>query len=147
MKLRSGRLNFVLISISTVIAVVMFFFSRMMVEQIKREEKVRIQNWAMSTQRQAGMANRIRSIFSQMETEERQYATIWSYVYERVFSPTSPTPKDFDLLMRIMSSNNRPFILVDQSGQIIESHDPETNLADYPYFTCEIHLLWWMPKA
>lgn len=138
MKLRSGRLNFVLISISTVIAVVMFFFSRMMVEQIKREEKVRIQNWAMSTQRQAGMANRIRSIFSQMETEERQYATIWSYVYERVFSPTSPTPKDFDLLMRIMSSNNRPFILVDQSGQIIESHDPETNLADYPYFTCEI---------
>ncbi|MDE6493392.1 MAG: HAMP domain-containing histidine kinase [Bacteroidales bacterium] len=137
-KLRSGRLNFVLISISTVIVAVTLFFSRMMVEQIKREEKVRIQNWAISTQRQISMANRIRSIFSQMETEERQYATIWTYVYERVFSPASPTPKDFDFLMRIMSSNRRPFILVDRFGKIIESHDPEINLAEYPYFNHEI---------
>ncbi len=116
----------------------MLFFSRVMVEQIKREEKVRIQNWAISTQRQAGMANRIRSIFSQMETEERRYATIWTYVYERIFSPASPTPKDFDFLMRIMSSNNRPFILVDRTGKIIESHDPEINIVDYPNFTREL---------
>ncbi len=40
--------------------------------------------------------------------------------------------------MRIMSSNNRPFILVDRTGKIIESHAPEINIVDYPNFTREL---------
>lgn len=136
--LHSGRLNFILISFSIVIVAATLFFSRSLVDQLKKEERVRVQNWALSNRRQLDMANRVRGIFAQMETEERQYATVWTYVYERVFSPVSPAPKDFDFLIRIMSSNNRPFILVGKSGQIIESHDPDVKIDRTPYFTPEV---------
>ncbi len=136
--LRSGRLNFILISFSILIVAATLFFSRSLVEQLKKEERVRVQNWAIANWRQMEVANRVRGIFAQMETEERQYATVWSYVYERVFSPVSPTPKDFDFLMRIMSSNNRPFILVGKSGKIVESHDPDIRLTKTREFTPEI---------
>ncbi|MCM1531632.1 MAG: HAMP domain-containing histidine kinase [Bacteroides sp.] len=140
--LNSGRLNFILILFSILIVAASLFFSRTLVEQLKKEERVRVQNWAISNHRQLDMANRVRSIFAQMETEERQYATVWTYVYERVFSPVSPTPKDFDFLMRIMSSNNRPFILVGRSGNIIESHDPDIKTEDHPVFTPEIQAMY-----
>ncbi|MCM1042428.1 MAG: HAMP domain-containing histidine kinase [Bacteroides sp.] len=140
--LSSGRLNFILILFSILIVAASLFFSRTLVEQLKKEERVRVQNWAISNHRQLDMAYRVRSIFAQMETEERQYATVWTYVYERVFSPVSPTPKDFDFLMRIMSSNNRPFILVGKSGKIIESHDPDIKPEDHPVFTPEIQAMY-----
>lgn len=136
--IRSGRLNFILILFSVLIVAATLFFSRRLVDQLKKEERVRVQNWAISNWRQMNMANQVRSLFAQMETEERQYATIWSYVYEQVFNPVSPTPKDFDILMRIMSSNNRPFILVGKAGRILESHDPDIKLNDKTDFTPEI---------
>lgn len=136
--LRSGRLNFILMSLSILIVAATLLFSRSLVEQLKKEERVRVQNWAISNWRQVEVASRVRGIFAKMETEERQYATVWTYVYERVFSPVSPTPKDFDFLMRIMSSNNRPFILVGAQGKIIESHDPEIKVSETPYFSPEI---------
>lgn len=137
--LRSGRLNFILISLSALIVGITLFFSRSLVSQLEKEERVRVHNWAVSDHRRLEMARRVRAIFAQMETEERQYATIWSYVYERLFSPATPAAEDFDLLMRVMSSNNRPFILVGKSGRIIESHDPELKLSENPLFTPEVH--------
>lgn len=136
--MQSGRLNFILISFSILVVATTLFLSRRLVEQLKTEERLRVKNWVISNRRQLDMANRVRSIFAQMETEERQYAMVWTYVYERVFSPVSPTPKDFDFLMRIMSSNNRPFILVGNSGKIIESHDPDIKVSENTFFTPEI---------
>lgn len=133
--LHSGRLNFILISFSILIVATTLFFSRSLVDQLKKEERIRVKNWVISNRRQLDMANRVRGIFAQMEIEERQYAMVWMYVYERVFSPVSPAPKDFDFLMRIMSSNNRPFILVGNSGRIIESHDPDIKMEETPWFT------------
>ena len=102
-KLRSSSLNFMLISISTVILAFTLIFSQIMLNRMKRDERDRVQNWAITTLRQADMAIRARSIFAKMETEERQYAMIWSYAYEQVFSSDVSSPGDFDYLRRIMS--------------------------------------------
>lgn len=137
-KLRSSSLNFMLISISTVILAFTLIFSQIMLNRMKRDERDRVQNWAITTLRQADMAIRARSIFAKMETEERQYAMIWSYAYEQVFSSDVSSPGDFDYLRRIMSSNQRPFILVDPDGRILESHDPEIDPRKTPFFSDEI---------
>ncbi len=137
-KLRSSSLNFLLISTSTVILAFTLVFSQIMVNRMERDERDRVRNWAITTLRQSDMAVRARSIFAKMETEERQYAMVWSYVYEQVFSPEISSPADFEYLRRIMSSNQRPFILVDPSGNILESHDPEINPEKNPVFTKEI---------
>lgn len=138
LKLRSSSLNFLLISISMVVLAFTLIFSQIMVNRMERDERDRVQNWVITTMRQADMAIRARSIFAQMETEERQYAMVWSYVYEQVFSPEISSPADFEYLRHIMSSNQRPFILVDPEGRILESHDPDIDPRRQPSFTEEI---------
>ena len=84
------------------------------------------------------MAIRARSIFAMMETEERQYAMIWSYAYEQVFTTDMSSQDNFEYLRRIMTGNQRPFILVDPDGKILESHDPEVDPRKTPVFEGEI---------
>lgn len=138
LKIRSSRLNFFLISISTIILAFTLVFSQLLVRQMEREERSRIRNWAVSTQRQADLSNRVRTIYAKMETQERQYAMVWSYVYEQILGESSTSLKDFDYLMRIISNNRRPFILVDGSDHIVDSKDPEINPSENPVFTKEI---------
>lgn len=133
-KLRSSSLNFLLISISTVILAFTLIFSQIMVNRMERDERDRVRNWAITTLRQADMAVRARSIFAMMETEERQYAMIWSYAYEQIFTTDMSSQDNFEYLRRIMTSNQRPFILVDPDGAILESHDPEVDPRKTPFF-------------
>lgn len=137
-KLRSSSLNFLLISISTVILAFTLIFSQIMVNRMERDERDRVKNWAITTLRQADMAIRARSIFAMMETEERQYAMIWSYAYEQVFTTDMSSQDNFEYLRRIMTGNQRPFILVDPDGKILESHDPEVDPRKTPVFEGEI---------
>lgn len=103
-----------------------------------REERTRIRNWAISTQRQVELSNQVRTIYAKMETEERQYAMVWSYVYEQVLGVTPTSLRDFDYLMRIISNNRRPFILVDNNDNIVDSKDPEIRPDLNPRLTPEI---------
>lgn len=138
LKIRSSRLNFLLISISTIILAFTLVFSQLLVRQMAREERTRIQNWAVSTQRQIELSNQVRTIYAKMETEERQYAMVWSYVYEQVLGVSPNSLQDFDYLMRIISNNRRPFILVDSDNNIVDSKDPDVPLEKYPRLTPEI---------
>lgn len=134
-KLRSSRLNFLLISFATFILAFVLVYAQVLVSKMSRDERSRIQNWAFSTQRQTDLAQRVRALYANMETEERQYAMVWSFVYEQVFSPEPSTLKEFEELRLILLRNNRPFILVDQQDTIIESHDPEIDILKTPSFT------------
>lgn len=137
-KLRSSRLNFLLISFATVMLAFVLVYAQVLVSRMARDERTRIQNWAFSTQRQADLAQRVRALYANMETEERQYAMVWSFVYEQVFSPEPSTLKEFEELRLILLRNNRPFILVDQRDTIIESHDPGIDIRFEPAFTRQL---------
>ena len=133
-RLRSNRLNFLLIFFSTAVLAFALVYALVLVKQKAKDERRSIQNCAFAMRRQEALEQRVRTLYANMETEERQYAMVWSFVYERVFDPTPSSLREFEQLRRILLRNNRPFILTDGKGKLIESHDPDIDIALHATF-------------
>ncbi|MEG1910577.1 MAG: HAMP domain-containing sensor histidine kinase, partial [Bacteroidales bacterium] len=109
------------------IIIATLWYSRVLLTKISADERLKVRNWAAAMQRQGEMVDYVRSFFSNLEIEERKYATIWCYAYERLLS-SSTDPTEFDYYIKIISENkNIPFVLVDKQFRIIDSRDPEIN--------------------
>ncbi|MDE5544884.1 MAG: hypothetical protein K2I83_05680, partial [Bacteroidales bacterium] len=133
-RLRSNRLNFLLIFLSTAVLDFALVYALVLVKQKAKDERRSIQNWAYAMRRQEALEQKVRTLYANMETEERQYAMVWSFVYERVFDPTPSSLREFEQLRRILLHNNRPFILTDGKDRLIESHDPDIDLSLHTTF-------------
>lgn len=121
------RINAVLVFIAALIIIATLWYSRILLTKIAADERLKVRNWAAAIQRQGEMVNYVRSFFSNLEIEERKYATVWCYAYERLLS-SSTDPAEFDYYIKIVSENkNIPFVLVDTKFRIIDSRDPEIN--------------------
>lgn len=136
--MRSNRLNFLLIFFSTAVLAFALVYALVLVKQKAKDERRGIRNWALAVRRQEGLAQRVHTLYANMETEERQYAMVWSFVYERIFDPTPSSMQEFEQLRLILLRNNRPFILTDSKGRVIESHDPDIDLTLHPVFEDEL---------
>ncbi|MEG1498120.1 MAG: HAMP domain-containing sensor histidine kinase [Bacteroidales bacterium] len=132
-KARSNRINFVFIILAAVILATTLWYSRILISKIAEDERLRVQNWATTVQRQAEMVNYVRTFFAKLEVEERKYATVWSYAYERLLSSTT-SPEEFDYFIKIISGNETiPFVVVDENNRIIETTDPSIDLKKDKY--------------
>lgn len=124
------RLNFVFVFITAILLVITFWYTSVMVSKIQTEEQLKIRSWATSLQRQTELMEYTRTLFANLELDERKYAGVWAYAYERLLS-TNTTPKEFDFFIRIISDNHSiPFMVVDQDGRIVESYGEKFEVND-----------------
>ncbi len=129
------RLNFVFVFITAILLAVTFWYSSMMVGKIQKEEQIKIRNWATSLQRQTELMEYTRTMFANLELDERKYATVWAYAYERLLS-TNTSPKEFDFFIRVISDNHSiPFMVIDQNGRIVESYGEKFDVTDSLLFS------------
>lgn len=124
------RLNLLFVFITAILLVITFWYTQIMISRIETEEQLKIRNWAASLRQQTELMEYTRTLFANLELEERKYAMIWSYAYERLLS-TNTSPREFDFFIRIISDNRSiPFMVVDQNGRVIEAHGEEFEVND-----------------
>lgn len=126
----ANRLNLVFVFITAILLAITFWYTQVMTSRIQLEEQLKIRNWAASLQQQTELMEYTRTLFANLELEERKYAMIWSYAYERLLS-TNTSPQEFDFFIRIISDNHSiPFMVVDGNGQVIEAHGEKIEVSD-----------------
>ncbi|MDE6308500.1 MAG: hypothetical protein K2L79_06845, partial [Bacteroidales bacterium] len=126
----TNRLNLVFVFITAILLAITFWYTQVMISRIQSEEQLKIRNWASSLQQQTELMEYTRTLFANLELEERKYAMIWSYAYERLLS-TNTSPQEFDFFIRIISDNHSiPFMVVDEKGRIVEAHGETFEVTD-----------------
>lgn len=124
------RLNLTFVLITVILLAITFWYTQVMISKIETEEQLKIRNWAASLQQQTELMEYTRTLFANLEMEERKYAMIWSHAYERLLS-TNTSPQEFDFFIRIISDNRTiPFMVVDKNGRIIEAYGDEFDISD-----------------
>lgn len=117
---QANRLILIFVLISAILLAFTFWYTRVLISKMQDEELLKIKSWGASMQQQEKLIDYTRTFFAKLELEERKYAIVWSYAYERLLS-TNTSPEEFDFIIRIISENKTPFVVVDSKGKLIES--------------------------
>ncbi|MDE5559638.1 MAG: hypothetical protein K2I84_03185, partial [Bacteroidales bacterium] len=77
----ANRLNHVFVFITAILLAITFWYTQVMISRIQSEEQLKIRNWASSLQQQTELMEYTRTLFANLELEERKYDMIWSYAF------------------------------------------------------------------
>jgi len=123
---KKQRWKFALAIIAAIIVFLSLWYTNILVSQIAKEEKSKVQSWAEAIQRKAELVKYTQELFEIISEEERKRAEIWAEANRRVAE--APIDEDPGFYTKIMFSNKTiPMILTDGRANIITyaNLDPE----------------------
>ena len=128
--LRKKRWKWFLFGIAAIIVAVSLYFTNILVEQIRRNERTNVEIWADAIHRKADLVNFTNKLFEQIRDEERRRVTILAEAQKRSIYATSSDELTF--LLSIFENNNTiPVIQTDQNNYIIGARNVDVDTSKY----------------
>ena len=127
--LRKKRWKWILFGAAVLIVSVSLYFTNILVEEIRKDERKNVQIWADAIHRKADLVNFTNKLFEQIKDEERQRVTVVAEAGERILTTTSDEDRNF--FLNIIANNKTiPVVLADKNGNIRNHRnvDYDTNL-------------------
>ncbi|MEI7897742.1 MAG: HAMP domain-containing sensor histidine kinase [bacterium] len=125
--LRKRRWKLILFATALVIVAASLYYTTILVNEIKKDERKNVQIWADAIHQKADLVNYTNDLFEQLKTEERKRVSIVAEAQRRILTATSN--EDLNFFLSIIGENTTiPVIVTDESGKITASRN--TNLSD-----------------
>jgi signal transduction histidine kinase len=118
------RWKLILFATALLIVAGSLYYSSILVDQIRKDERRNIQVWADGVHRKAELVNFTNKLFEQIKNEERKRVSIVAEAQRRIFIANSND--DLNFFLSIIGENNTiPVIVTDARGKIINSRNIE----------------------
>ncbi|MCX6249181.1 MAG: ATP-binding protein [Bacteroidetes bacterium] len=115
--MRKKRWKWFLFGTAVVIVSFSLYYTNILVEEIRKNERKNVQIWADAIHRKANLVNFTNKLFEQIKQEERQRVTIVAEAQERILTTTDDVDRNF--FLDIISNNTTiPVVLADRNGNI-----------------------------
>jgi signal transduction histidine kinase len=115
--LRKKRWKWFLFGAALVIIGVSLYYTNILVNEIRKDERKNVQIWADAIHRKADMVNFTNTLFEQIKDEERRRVGVLAEANKRLITAT--TSEDLTFALNIISENMTiPVIQTDQDGVI-----------------------------
>jgi signal transduction histidine kinase len=115
--MRKKRWKWFLFGTAVLIITLSLYYTNILVEQIRKNERNNVQIWADAIHRKANLVNFTNKLFEQIKEEERQRVTIVAEAQERILTTTDDVDRNF--FLDIISNNTTiPVVLADKNGNI-----------------------------
>jgi len=115
--LKKKRWKWILFGIAVLIVAVSLYYTNILVEEIRKDERKNVQIWADAIHRKADLVNFTNKLFEQIKDEERQRVTVVAEAGERILTTTSDEDRNFFLDI-IANNKTIPVVLADIKGNI-----------------------------
>jgi signal transduction histidine kinase len=115
--LKKKRWKWILFGAALLIVAVSLYYTNILVEEIRKDERKNVQIWADAIHRKADLVNFTNTLFEQIKEEERQRVTVVAKAGERILTTTSDEDRNFFLDI-IANNKTIPVVLTDINGNI-----------------------------
>jgi signal transduction histidine kinase len=115
--LKKKRWKWILFGAAVLIISVSLYYTNILVEEIRKDERKNVQIWADAIHRKADLVNFTNTLFEQIKEEERQRVTVVAQAGERILTTTSDEDRNFFLDI-IANNKTIPVVLADINGNI-----------------------------
>lgn len=115
--LRKKRWKWILFGAAVLIVAVSLYYTNILVEEIRKDERKNVRTWADAIHRKADLVNFTNKLFEQIKEEERQRVTVVAEAGERILTTTSDEDRNFFLDI-IANNKTIPVVLADIKGNI-----------------------------
>jgi two-component system, sporulation sensor kinase D len=116
--LRKKRWKWFLFGAAVVIVAVSLYYTNILVNQIRSDERKNVEIWAEAIHRKADLVNFTNMLFEQIRDEERRRVVTLAEAQKRMITSTSSDNLDFFLDI-IQNNTTIPVIQIDDNGNII----------------------------
>lgn len=131
--LRKKRWKWLLFSAALVIVSASLYYTNILVDQIRIDERKNVEIWADAIHRKADLVNFTNNLFEQIKVEERVRAGILAEAQRRIITAT--TSSDLDFFLGIIADNTTiPVVQTDQEGNIVSARNVNFNIDTVPRF-------------
>ncbi|HNY01248.1 MAG TPA: HAMP domain-containing sensor histidine kinase [Bacteroidales bacterium] len=125
--LRKKRWKLFLVAFAVVIVAASLWYTNLLVEHIRKDERKNVQIWADAIHQKADLVNFTNDLFDQLKVEERKRVSIVAEAQRRIITATSN--EDLNFFLSIIGENTTiPVIVTDEKGTIMTSRN--ANLPD-----------------
>ncbi len=115
---RKQRWKILLVILATIIAGASLWYSNYIVNQIKEEERLKVQLWSEAVKKRLSLINYTEQLFEDMRNEERNKVDVWAKAMARLIEASDND--EINLLQSIMINNNTiPVLITDQNNNLI----------------------------
>jgi signal transduction histidine kinase len=125
--LRKKRWKLILFAVAIVIVSGSMYYTSILVNEIRKEERKNIEIWADAIYRKADLVNFTNKLFEQIKTEERKRVVLLAEAQRRIIRAT--TNEDLNFFLEIIAANTTiPVVQIDKDGTIISARNVSFNL-------------------
>ena len=129
--LRKRRWKWILFGIAVLIVSFSLYYTNILVEEIRKDERKKVQVWADAISRKADLVNFSNKLFEQIKNEERKRVVKMAEVYRLI--EQAPLNSDITFLASFTEENTTiPVIMTDQTRKIINFRNIDINLDSMP---------------
>jgi len=130
---RKKRWKLILFIAALVIISVSFYYTNIMVEHTRRDERRNVEIWAGAIQRKAELVNFTNILFEQIKDEERKRVSFLAEAQRRIHT-AEPDAADLNFYLDIISMNTTiPVIQTDERNNILSVRNVDFNMDTVPH--------------
>jgi len=124
--LRKKRWKFILFATAILIVSASLYYTNILVNEIRKEERKNVQIWADAIHKKADLVNYTNNLFEEFKNEERKRVSIVAEAQRRILTATSN--EDLNFFLSIIGENTTiPIIVTDDSSNIMTSRNTHLN--------------------
>lgn len=125
--LKKKRWKWFLFAIAIIIVGASLYYTSILVEEIRKDERKNVEIWADAIHRKADLVNFTNTLFEQIKQEERRRAGILAEAQRRIITATSS--EDLDFFLGIIAENTTiPVVQTDEEGNVVSARNVEFNI-------------------
>ncbi len=129
-----------LLLLATVIVGVSLWYSSIIVNKIRDEERQKVQLWSQAIQKRAKLVNYTQKLFDALSKEERKKVDLWNSAVSYLIN--APINSNLGFVDKIITDNNTiPIIVTDSDGKILNSSNLEEINPSEQYLKKELSLM------
>lgn len=125
--LRKKRWKWFLFAAAIIIIGTSLYYTSMLVDQIRKDERKNVEIWADAIHRKADLVNFTNTLFEQIKQEERRRAGILAEAQKRIITTTSS--QDLDFFLGIIAENTTiPVVQTDEDENVVSARNVAFNI-------------------
>jgi signal transduction histidine kinase len=125
--LRKKRWKWFLFAAAIVIVGASMYYTSILVEEIRKDERKNVEIWADAIHRKADLVNFTNTLFEQIKQEERRRAGILGEAQKRIITATSSG--DLDFFLGIIAENTTiPVVQTDEANNVVSARNVNFNI-------------------
>jgi signal transduction histidine kinase len=125
--LRKKRWKLILFAVAVVIVAGSLYYTNILVNEIRKDERRNIEIWADAIHRKADLVNFTNKLFDQIKTEERKRVILLAEAQRRIIRAT--TNEDLNFFLSIIANNTSiPVVQIDKDRNIVSARNVSFDL-------------------